>query len=157
MKITTFAAAAALAAVWVAPALAQDMVSANDPDAVVAAMTELGFRPELTLGNAETPTQIVVPVAGSNSVVTFYGCNESRANCSALLFAKGKDLSSGATMSRVNEWNYSEVYGRTYLDNEDDPWVDMMVITGAGMPAELFGVTVRRWESVVGKFDAAFK
>lgn len=148
--------AAALCAVFAAPSLAAD-VSAADPDAVVAALTELGYRPELTLGNADTPTQIVVPVAGSNTVVTFYACDDDRANCGALLFAKGKDLSTGATMSKVNEWNYNEVYGRTYLDNEDDPWVDMMVITGVGLPPAVFEANVRRWESLVGKFDAAFK
>ena len=39
MKITTIAAAAGLAALSVAPALAQDMVTAKDPQSVIDALT----------------------------------------------------------------------------------------------------------------------
>lgn len=138
-----------------APAQGQDreLVTAQDPASVVAAMQAHGLRAELTTDKVGDP--LIRSAAGGTAFqVLFYNCTGNRA-CATVQFHSGYDVD-GVALETINEWNRSQRFGRAYLDKERDPVIEMDVdLDDGGLSRALFIDNLEFWETLMPLFEKA--
>lgn len=139
--------AAVAAASMTGAAVAAD-VTAHDPQGVLTVLGSLGYEAELKTGT-DGSSRIALTIDGSPSTIYFENCNDGK-DCESLLFAYGMDLTDGAALEKVNEWNYNTLHGFVYTDDEADPWLNMTMPTGAGISEDLFADVMRMWRTRIG-------
>ena len=144
------AAAAALFALAM-PAHAQ-MVRAQDPQSIVAALQGAGYAAKLGTDRVGDP-MITSGVSGTNFQIFFYNCTNHQ-QCATVQFHSGYDITVPVTLDRINEWNRTQRFGRAFLDKENDPILEMDVdLDDGGLSRALFIDNVEFWASVLGKFE----
>ncbi len=149
LKRCLFTAAALLAVV--SAAQAEQNVDATDADVLASIIRDLGYRASVTLDSVGDPL-IESSVGGTDVSIFFYGCEKGR-QCKSLLFKVGYDLIEGTTLDVVNDWNETNLFGRAYLDDENDPWIEMSVNMMGGVSRTNFEDTFDWWDLVVGQFE----
>ena len=130
---------------------AQDTVDATDAQRLVQIIRDLGYRAIAKTDGIGDP-MIETSVNGTDTAIFFYGCRDN-ANCTTLLFKVGYDLEDGTTLEKVNAWNSENLYGRAYLDDEQDPWLEMTVNMLDGVTRKNFEDTFDWWDVAVGEFE----
>lgn len=118
-------------------------------DEVAAALREGGFKAELGKDDGGDP-MITSALDGSSFKVLFYDCKSGR--CAAIQFTAGFDLDKGTSLSKVNMWNREYRFGRAWLDDEMDPYIQYDVDFEIGATTEAIGNVIQRWESLVPDF-----
>ena len=134
-----------------APAAAQSLLSAADPEQLAEAIREFGYQARLEKDGTGDPL-ISSSASGGEFQIEFYGCTRNR-DCKTLRFAAGYDLQDGATLEKVNEWNVDKRFASAYLDDEDDPWLQMDVNTEGGISRQAFETSMDIWQSLKGQFE----
>jgi len=142
--------AAAAAIGCTSTALAQTL-DATDPAKLVSVIRELGYHATLDRDDVGDP-MIRSNANGTNFTIQFYGCDAGAA-CKWLLFRVGYDLAEGTTLAAMNDWNAKALFGRAYLDDEHDPWLEMMVTLDGGVTRENFADIVDWWDVSVVQFE----
>ncbi|MFO7853818.1 MAG: YbjN domain-containing protein [Paracoccaceae bacterium] len=134
-------------------AAAQDAaaVSAADPDSVVRALRTLGFRGTRTEDPYGDP-MIESSAEGVDFNILFYGC-EGNVDCTVIQFRAGFDLEDGTTLAAVNEWNAARIFGKAFLDEENDPFVEMTLEMSRPMPFDTFAANHEWWRAVLAGFQ----
>ena len=150
MKITTLAAAAAFAALSVAPALAAH-VTAKDPQSVLDGLAAAGYQGAELSKTDSGRSSIKVQISGSPTYIDFYDCAKDMTECYTLLFVYAMDLTDGTTLEKANEWNAQEITGRISLDRDRDPALDYAFSTFEGVSQEVFTENVKLWDRKVGQ------
>jgi Putative bacterial sensory transduction regulator len=144
-------ALAALVAGTAVPAGAQ-MVRAQDPQSLVAAMQEAGYAAKLGTDKVGDP-MITSGSSGTSFQVFFYNCTAHKA-CATVQFHAGYDLTKPLPLDRINEWNGSQRFGRAYLDKEGDPILEMdLDLDDGGLSRPLFSDNLEFWTSVMTAFQ----
>ena len=134
------------------PAHAQT-VSASDPEGMVSALQDLGYK--ATLDSAEDGDPLIRSMAdGTNFRIWFYGCDDANSNCTGLNFSAGFDLEKGTTLAKMNDWNNQQLLGYATLDDENDPFLNHFVVTNGGIPVETFQSIIDRWDRAIADFKA---
>lgn len=148
--VTTWLAAAALGASPVlAGALPDGGISAQE---VARVLQDKGFRAEVTVDSVGDPL-INSAADGTNFRVYFYGCaGDDEPRCTAIQFMAGFDLEDGMSLERINLWNREHRFGRGYLDEENDPFLEMDVDVELGFTTEALANNLDTWIYVVPKF-----
>lgn len=140
------------AAAFAVPALAADtLVDATDPAALASIIQSLGYRAAVETDGIGDP-MIRSSAGGTDFSIYFYGCTDGE-RCKTLLFKVGYDLADGTTVDVVNAWNADTLYGRAYLDDEADPWLEMSVNLHGGVSRTNFEDTYDWWEVILGSFE----
>ena len=137
-----------------ASAFAQTTVNimASNPEQVAAALQTFGYRAELTKDDQGDP-KIKSSAGGANFSIYFYGCDKN-INCSSIQLSSGFDLETGTTLDLINEWNANKRFGKVYLDDEKDPYIEMDIeMEGAGIPEETFRMNMETWDKIVADFQ----
>jgi hypothetical protein len=117
---------------------APDMVSANNPEGVAAAMRYAGYSVKLATDKAGDP-KIETEFSGYTGDVYFYGCNEkSHTNCSSLQLVVGFDGKKAMDLAALNKLMGTLRYASSYVDDEGDVWVQYDLRTLGGIPAPVF-------------------
>jgi len=151
MKTLSFAAMFATLALAPAAALAGPLpdggVTAKD---VAAALTDKGYKAEITKGDDGDPV-VISGADGSNFRIIFYTCDKAQ-RCASIQFVAAFDLKDGMKLSQINEWNQTKRFGRAYLDDEMDPYVEMDVDFEHGATSEAVGNVVETWAAVLPAF-----
>lgn len=130
-----------------------EIVDASDPDRLRGIIQDLGYRARLDVDNVGDPL-IMSSVGGTEFAIVFYGCDESTHDaCDFLLFKVGYDLAAGASLDAVNRWNATQLVGRAYLDDVDDPWLEMPVVLERGISRGNFEALFEWWELSVSVFE----
>jgi hypothetical protein len=147
MKLAVLAGVAFFMA---APAAAQ-MVSAKDPQTLVAALQAKGYQAEL--GSAGGEPAITSGAGGIKFTIFFENCSDGK-NCTTVNFMTGfTDVE--ATLAKVNEWNRQNRFARAYIDGDDDPVLKMDVdLDHQGIARANFNEYVDIWGSLAPKFLA---
>ncbi|WP_151719555.1 YbjN domain-containing protein [Gemmobacter serpentinus] len=127
-----------------------DMISAGNPAHIVEVMQSLGYRAELTTDDRGDP-KIKSAAGGANFSVWFYGCSSGK-DCEAIQFSAGFDMENGMEMASVNDWNTRKRYGKVYLDDEQDPYIEMDMMVGTGMSRDLFAENLSLWDRTIADF-----
>lgn len=142
---------AALAVGWALPAQAQ-MVRAQDPDSLVEALQDGGYAAQLGTDKVGDP-MITSGAGGTTFQIFFYNCTDHR-ECATVTFHSGYDLTSGPSLEQINAWNRGKRFGRAYLDDENDPILEMDVdLDDGGVSRLLFIDNIEFWASVLGDFE----
>src|SRR5690606_34922028 len=89
---------------------------------------------------------------GTEFAIYFYGCTDNVA-CKFVLFKVGFDLVNGTTDNVVNQWNANALFGRAYLDDEADPWLEMSVNLDGGVSRANFEDSYDWWEVILDGFE----
>lgn len=132
------------------PVLA-DSILAENPFAIVAKMQEFGYRAEMSTDSTGDPL-INSAADGSNFSIYFYGCTAG-ANCSAIQFSAGFDLTNGTSANSMNDWNTRKRYGKAYIDDNGDPTIEMdFNLAEGGISEENFRDSLGIWERLLGDF-----
>jgi hypothetical protein len=154
MKSTILVMAVAMA-LGTAPALAAGTVTAKDPEAVVKALAEIGYKGELNKLDSGR-SSISVQISGLKTFVDFYDCADDLTDCYTLLFNVALDLNDGTTLEKENDWNGKEITGRVSLDRNRDPTLDFALSTFDGIPTDTFNQNVKLWDKKIGDFKDFF-
>lgn len=150
MKSALLLVPAACAAL--ASPLYADNVDATDPAELVAVIQDLGYRAMLDKDGVGDPL-IRSSAGGVDFNIYFYGC-DSGERCSWVLFRAGFDLEEGTTLEHVEAWNEKALFGRAYLDDEHDPWLEMAANLFGGVSRQNFEDTYDWWEVILEDFES---
>ena len=134
-----------------APATAAGQIFASDPQAIMAEMQRLGYRAEMTTDDQGDP-KIKSAAGGANFSIYFYGC-EAGKDCTSIQFSAGFDTTNGLDMAVANDWNTRKRYGKVYLDDERDPYIEMDIDMDGGMRTELFADNLGIWDRMLADFQ----
>jgi hypothetical protein len=157
MTITKVAAAAALllaallAPPFSKPSQAQTIVSAENPAAIAALIQVLGFQARLDKDSVGDPL-IHSSAGGVDFSVYFYGCTKNK-RCQSIQFSAGYNLTDGSTPEVIDEWNQTKRFASAYLDDENDPFLQMDVNTEGGITEENFNKSFDLWETLKAQFE----
>lgn len=146
MKLAIAAAALAAAGPAAAAPIPDGGVTVQE---VAQALQTKGYKAEIGRDRLGDP-MITSALDGSNFQVLFYDCESGR--CAAIQFATAFDLESGLTLDRINSWNRQKRFGRAYLDDERDPFVEYDVDFEVGATTEAIGNAIEVWEAVLPNF-----
>ena len=130
----------------------KQIVDATDPERLVGIIQELGYRARLEVDGDGDP-MIRSSVGGTQFAVVFYGCSEKHDQCQILLFKAGYELQDKVGMDVINDWNATRLFGRAYLDDVNDPWIEMVLNVQGGVTRKQFENSFEWWESSVGEFE----
>ncbi|MEX0968987.1 MAG: YbjN domain-containing protein [Paracoccaceae bacterium] len=126
-------------------------ISAADPQGMVAALQQLGYRATLEQSSNGRPF-IESSANGVGYRMWFYSCDDQFNNCRAINLSVGFNLIDGTTPGVVNQWNMSKLVGRAYLDDDFDPWLDFYFVANAPIQMESFELIVAQWGRSMGQF-----
>ncbi|MDP2739752.1 MAG: YbjN domain-containing protein [Pseudorhodobacter sp.] len=150
MKQQLFALVLASVTASATPVFSAD-ITADNPAAIADLMRAMGYRAELTADNQGDP-KINSATGGSNFRIYFYGCTANK-DCRSIQFAAGFDLTAGTTLDVVNKWNAAKRYTKAYLDDEQDPLIEMDInLDFGGVSENNFRDSLDLWEGLLAGF-----
>ncbi len=82
--------------------------------------------------------------------VGFYDCQDQR--CGSIQFYVGFETKGALDAKRMNAWNSSKRWARGYVDQTNDPWVEMDVDLTPGGTYELLNDEFATWRSTLATF-----
>jgi hypothetical protein len=127
------------------------LITGSSFDAIVAALESNGFSVELTTDSDGDPL-IVSNDDEMPFSIYFYACVDGM-DCEFIQFVSGWHIDGGTASETIAEWNADRVWGRAYLDSDNDPWIDLAVSLKGGVSAENFNDTVIWWLAVMDDFE----
>ncbi|GIL02629.1 MAG: hypothetical protein BroJett030_25280 [Alphaproteobacteria bacterium] len=126
-------------------------ITAGDPDSVVKAMQEIGYRAELKKDGEGDP-MIASAAGGYKFVVFFYGCEEG-ATCDTFQFHSSFNADGEVTDEAINDWNSKRRFAKAYFDDEKDVVLVMdIVMIEAGLSDTVFREAMSIWEDRLTTF-----
>ena len=133
------------------PATSTPLITGSSFDTIISTLENNGFSVDMTTDGDGDP---LIESTDDNEPfsIHFYGCTNGK-DCEYINFEEGWDLPNGTTPDVIEKWNEDRVWGRAYLDSENDPWVDMSVNLKGGISAENFDDSVSWWWSVIRDFE----
>jgi Putative bacterial sensory transduction regulator len=141
--------AAAAVSAFTATAQAQ-MVTAQNPQSVVSALQNAGYKAELTTDGAGDP-KIESGSSGNKFVVFFYGCTKNR-DCTTLQFYAGWS-GPKVSLEQINKWNNDKRFSRALLDKDGDPVIKQdLDLDDGGLSRLLFEDNLEYWVLVMNEF-----
>lgn len=139
------------ACAFLVPAVHAESVDATNPQQLVSIIQQLGYRATLEADGVGDP-MIKSSVNGTDFAIYFYGCTYNEA-CKSLLFKVGYDLANGIALAEIEDWNEGTLFGRAYLDDEADPWLEMPVNMDGGVSRHNFEDNYDWWDVIVNGFE----
>jgi len=119
---------------------------------VVKMLQDKGYRAELTTDSTGDPL-VQSSADGSNFSIYFYGCEGEPARCDSIQFVAAFDVEGeGMSLEDANTWNREHRFGRVYLDDEKDPFLEMDVDVEYGFTTEAMGTNLETWTTVLPSF-----
>jgi len=147
--ITSVAAATIFTCLAATPAYSAKLVSADDPEAILDIAKGYGSA-ELTT-DAEGDPKIVGRMKGTRYSVMFYGCDNGK-YCDDIQFTaswSGYKVS----MNEINTWNKNMRYGKAYLDDDNDPTLEIAVNLNHGVTRTNLDDTFDWWGVALDGFE----
>ncbi len=127
-------------------------IDATDPAKILSAMQEYGFAATLEQDSEGDPL-ISSRISKTKFRVFFFGC-DNNTDCSSIHFRAGYNLDKPISALVVNEWNRQKRFGKAYIDDEGDPFLEMDVnMAFEGLGEENFQDTLDWWRVVVEGFE----
>src|SRR5262245_7338056 len=134
-----------------AGAQAQTLVSAENPDALIKIVQDLGFQAKLEKDDVGDPV-IRSSSGGVDFRIYFYECKNNK-HCKSLHFSVGYDLADGSSLDVMQQWNADKRFASAYLDGEADPFLQMDINTEGGITQANFENSFQLWQSLKGEFE----
>jgi hypothetical protein len=133
-----------------AAATESEILDATDPEGILNIARGFGAA---TLGTDSVgDPQVTGRIEGNAYTIFFYGCADGR-DCTNLQFSSGW-ISDDVDLNMINSWNRGTRFARAYLDDEDDPIIEMDVNLQFGVSRRNFDDTFRIWAATLDSFAA---
>lgn len=142
-----FAAAMACGA---AAASGEELLDATDPEEILNIARGFGAA-RLGTDSVGDP-QVTGRIDGNAYTIFFYGCTQGR-DCTNLQFSSGW-ISDDVDLNMINAWNRGTRFAHAYLDEADDPIIEMDVNLDFGVSRANFDDTFRVWATNLANFAA---
>ncbi len=126
-------------------------ISSSDPQSLLAELESMGYDVWLDPYESGRP-RIKGRLVGVNYSLAFYSCLDDMTDCLGLMFTAGFDMRNGTGLDVANTWNQEMVYSRAYIDNEDDPFVQMPVPISRDLDSADVARLMDLWESTLEDF-----
>jgi hypothetical protein len=129
-------------------------VSVADPASLVAALQKAGYKAKLTYDDGKP--EIESGAAGASFYLYLQNC-ESKDGCEDVMIQSAYDLDKDAiSLETINKFNKDNRWARAYLDEENDPILEMdLVFANKQMDEAEFIEGVKAWDEVMGRFHTA--
>lgn len=112
--------------------------SARNPEGLVRLLQGAGYSPELGNDSFGDPS-IEFELGEYKTTLIFFGCDETtRDRCNSVQLRAGFDRAEPWTAAQAIEVSKKYRFASIWLDDEGDPWVQWDIMTGDGIPAEVF-------------------
>jgi hypothetical protein len=149
MKLPHFIAlVVAVIAFDVAGAQAQ-AVSADDPRQIAKLISDKGYQAELV--DTDASPRIRSSDSGIKFLIFFLNCTDGK-KCATLQFYTGFG-DTVVPLEKINEWNSGHRFGRSYLDDERDPVLEMdLNLDAGGVSSENFLDNFTLWLDLMQQF-----
>lgn len=116
---------------------------------IAKVLQDKGYKAQIGEDQDGDPT-ISSAADGSNFQVYFFGCKAGR--CNSIQFHAAYDLANGMALERINTWNRTKRFGRAFLDDVQDPFVQMDVDLEHGSTTESVSNNLDTWLQVQRAF-----
>ena len=120
-------------------------------DEVASVLRDKGYQAVVAKDGAGDP-MIRSGAEGVSFEIFFYGC-ERGPRCASVEFSAAYHIDGGLKLTDVNAWNVKNRFGRTYLDGENDPHMEMDLDLAHGAAAETIGAGLDTWDMVLASFQ----
>jgi hypothetical protein len=131
------------------PAAAETMVDATAPAALLDVIRGYGGG---TLETGEDGDPLIRGrIDGESFVVYFYGCTNG-AECRSVQFTAAWQNPGTVGLAEVNDWNANRRMSKAYIDDENDPVLEMDVNLDFGVTRRNFDDWVDYWQLALRTF-----
>ena len=150
MKSVVTAALAGAAFSFATPAAAENVTA--DLEQIAKVMQGEGLQAKLDT-DADGRPFILSGTSGYNFVVYAYGCNDEHAECKFIQFSAAFTPDNKPTLAEVNTYSAENFFGRYYIDEANDPVIEMdLDLEMGGMSEALFIDNIAYWDMALAKF-----
>ncbi|MFI4973854.1 MAG: YbjN domain-containing protein [Caulobacterales bacterium] len=108
-------------------------------------LQDKGYPAEITTDD-QGDLKIKSVLSGTHFTVFFYGCNHGP-RCSSFTFQSGFHIDGGMALARINSWNKDKRFLKGWLDDVNDPYVEMDVDAQHGLDTDALTGDIDRWVS----------
>lgn len=123
----------------------------GDPDVIRLLMADFGLKVDADTDSDGDP-RLSSRIDGTYFGVYFYDCKDGH-QCQSIQFSTGFDLDDPMSLEKVNEWNRDRRFGKVYLDDEGDPYIEMDInVDIDGVGKENFSDSLDIWRRVLSSF-----
>jgi hypothetical protein len=152
MKVHLLACATAIAvAVVSTSALAKDLPAGGlTAEEVASWMQDAGYQAKIVTEKNGQKT-ITSSTGGVRFHVGFYDCKSQR--CASIQFFAGFNTQGALNPVKMNEWNRSKRWARGYVDQVNDPWIEMDVDLSPGGTYEILNDEFAIWRNTLNNFN----
>ncbi|HEU4813188.1 MAG TPA: YbjN domain-containing protein [Xanthomonadaceae bacterium] len=84
--------------------------------------------------------------------VLMYGCGDDD-RCASIQFRSGYDLDEGMSTDAVNEWNTAMRYGKVWLDDVADPFIELDLDLTGSSDAQVARYA-QMWSAMLTEFES---
>ena len=131
-------------------ASAQTMVDATDPDRIVNLLRGFGSAVLETDGAGDP--MVVGRMEGTRFLVLFYGCDDAGRQCRSIQFRAAWETGGAYRLADLNAWNRDKRFGKAYLDDVQDPILEMDINLFEGVTTRNLEDTIDWWQIVLADF-----
>jgi hypothetical protein len=134
------------------PAAARNVVA--DPEIIAEVMKDAGYRAEIERMN-NGGRFIQSASSGYPFRIFFFGCEDDFTDCKTIQLFAGFVTDTSPSLKAMNAHARDNRFGRIYIDDEDDPVIEMDIdLEDGGMSPELFKDNLEYWDYYLGRFAA---
>jgi hypothetical protein len=123
-----------------------------EPRAVARVMQDAGYRADVE--KLDSGASFIQSSSGGYPFrVFFFGCEAGPPGCDTVQFFAGFRTDKSPSLKQMNDYSRENRWGRVYIDDEDDPVIEMDIdLEDGGMSAALFKDNLEYWEYIMAKF-----
>ncbi|MFI4976498.1 MAG: YbjN domain-containing protein [Caulobacterales bacterium] len=119
---------------------------------VAAVLQAKGYQAQIGTDNTGDP-KIHSGAEGSGFNIFFYGCHKTP-RCASIEFEAAYHIEGGMQFEQINAWNQKNRFGRAYLDNVKDPYIEMDLDMEHGYTSEAIDNNIDTWDAVLSSFNS---
>jgi hypothetical protein len=131
-----------------APLFAGQLITAEDPDAILNMAK--GYGSAILKKDSTGDPFIVGRIDGTRYSISFYGCKNHK-SCKDIQFTA---IWSGAdtNLKKINQWNSTKRFGKAYIDKDGDVQLNMPVNLRYGVTVDNLDDTFDWWARIMKSF-----
>ncbi len=118
-------------------------------------LQEAGYRAQI-MTKKDGSKDIVSAADGGEFHIRMYDCNNNT-RCPSLHFYAGFSTNGAWNAEKINEWNRNNRWGQAYVDDSNDPFVDMDVDISPGGTYEMLNDAFATWRMTLRSFRKFIK
>jgi hypothetical protein len=136
-------------AAWGSPARAEELVKASDMETIAELARGFG---SATIEKGDT-TYVKGRIDGTLYAIFFYDCDAEGADCKSIQFYASWD-DAVVKPDAIGAWNREKRFAKAYIDNEDDPVLELDVNLRHGVARANLEDTMDWWRISLEKFKS---